>query len=154
MYFESVLPIPSLVRPKPRPPRQSPTQRYLGFNLVPPLEPEEEVARDISRLGTKGIQPLSPEPYNVVTGYVDQVSNKSGIWRLNFIFNHGSQDTLLLSIQDETNSVMLLTVQLPIKDYKGIFLFKVITPLRRFLQKQGEESANLWTALSNDDEEL
>lgn len=148
LYFESVLPMPlETSRPKTRRSRQSPAQRYLGYN---PPEPDE----DTSSLGTNGIQPFSAEPYNVVTGYVDQVTNKSGAWRLNFIFNKGQQDTWLLSIQDETNSIMLLTVQLPIKDYKGSSLFKVHTPLRRFLQKQGEESANLWTALSNDDDEL
>jgi hypothetical protein len=85
-YLETVLPNPRAVKP----------QYKLTYNRVTYRQAE---ATDFVP------QPLPDEPYCVVTGFQDHGTQKSGVWRLNFIFDPGPKEGLtLLTILDETLS--------------------------------------------------
>jgi len=90
--------------------------------------------------------------HHTVSGYQDLTTKRTGTWRVNFIFDGTQKDDYLLTLFDETNSVMLFTVQIQPSDNQ---LWRVTTPLRRFLNRQmndGLEGADgLWGAVLDDD---
>ena len=95
------------------------------------------------------------EELYAITGFVDQMTKLSGIWRIGFIFDATAQKKdYLLTLFNETDSVMLFTVQTsPTPLDKR--LFEITTPLGRFLKglRKGDpgEKAGLWAALTEDD---
>jgi hypothetical protein len=88
-----------------------------------------------------------------VTGYQDQMTKLSGIWRINFIFDPTQKKDYLLTLLDETTSTMLITVQIPPVPPEAE-LFGVATPLRRYLNRQMNQGIDgaegLWGAILDD----
>jgi len=99
------------------------------------------------------VEPLSDEPYYVVTGFQNQANDTAGVCRIHFIFDPGPKEGLrLLTLFDETHGVMLFTVIIP--EDSGRSIFKVVTPLQRAVRNQinGNHSGGLWAALAEDDD--
>ena len=83
----------------------------------------------------------------VVTGYADQITKVSGIWRVNLVFDQGPKGTWLLTLLDETNGVPLLTVNVPTQTEVQP-LFAIRTPLQRLVVSQaGEEHDTFWAVV-------
>jgi len=138
MYMETLLPVP-VEQPRRLSYWNPPVvQRGEEESVVP-----ESMAWDV--------------PYDVTTGYQDEVTQKMDLWRLNFIFNRSkakTQDTIaLLTVLDETHGHTLLTIQVKLKDYEyREGLFSIATPLRRYLKQcEAQSTGNLWQALMDDD---
>lgn len=86
-----------------------------------------------------------------VTGHQDLMVKRAGSWRINFILDQAGKEQFLLTLQDETNSLMLCTVEIPEAADRG--LLPVITPLQRYLNQQqnGVKAPGLWGALLSDE---
>jgi hypothetical protein len=86
-----------------------------------------------------------------ITGYADQITKVSGIWRINLVFDQGPKGTWLLTLLDETNGVPLLTVNVPTQ-IEVQPLFTVKTPLQRFLLSQASEAQDTFWAVLREEE--
>jgi hypothetical protein len=102
------------------------------------------------------IDPASYRETYAISGFVDQVTKVRGRWRINFIIDEVKPGTRLLTLLDETNSVMLFTVQLSaeVVSPRGA-LFNITTPLRRYINRQAVDgntvSPGLWGAILDED---
>jgi hypothetical protein len=99
-------------------------------------------------------QPFPNEPYHVATGFQNQQGAGGGVWRLSFILDPAPKEGLrLLTLLDETHSVMLFTLTVP-DDVGREDMFKTITPLQRMTKNQFRGSGGgLWAALDDADDE-
>ena len=97
------------------------------------------------RYGTEEFLPN----YYTISGCQDQVTIRSEVWRVAFLLDKTRGSDFLLTLLDETDNVMLFTVQVsPAEKH----LFNLTTPLRRYLNRQINNGAgNLWDALLEED---
>lgn len=91
---------------------------------------------------------LKEPPYYVVSGYKDQITDHQGTWRINFIFDKGKHDTVLVTLLDETNSVAILTTHMMNSGLEKA-LFKMRTPLQRLPGVR--QGGDLWDFLRDED---
>jgi hypothetical protein len=124
-FFETILPESITKRSKVTTPRP-----YMGF--ADAWEP-----------------PPSDEPYFVTTGYDDVVTKKRGQWRINLVISPAAKGTKALNVLDETNSLMLFTIQIPAPTVQEEALFQIVTPLARLLRQDNTE-VGMWAALQDD----
>lgn len=100
------------------------------------------------------LDPFGLRETYAVSGFIDQVTKVRGRWRINFIFDEVKPGEPLLTLLDETNSVMLFSVKIDNTALTREPLFEITTPLRRYLNKQTDGNANtpgLWGALLEED---
>jgi len=145
-YMETILHVP--VKKTPEQVIQETRERNLG------LANSSDLAVRLRAIGTQyQAEPLSDEPYHVVTGFQNQQGAGGGVWRLHFIFDPGPKEgTRLLTLLDETHSVMLFTLTVP-DDSGREAMFKAVTPLQRVMQNQLRGSGGgLWAALEDEDD--
>jgi hypothetical protein len=97
-----------------------------------------------------------PEHYTV-SGFHDQMTKLSGVWRINFIYDPTSKGDYLLTLLDETNNILLFTVQItqsPLDRDPTNPTARPTTPLQRYLNKRENEGPDgpngLWEAVLND----
>jgi hypothetical protein len=101
----------------------------------------------LTPLPSVNFRPERPELY-AISGFQDQISNLSGIWRINFILDFIKRK-YLLTLFDETNSVMLFTIQVPPSE---LHTSPFMTPLQRWEHNQQRDDTdnNLWKAIIHD----
>lgn len=98
--------------------------------------------------------PPSQEPYFVVTGYDDAITKQRGVWRINLVISPAAAGQKALNVLDETNGLVLFSVQLrPTLTQDA--LFKVTTPLMRFLREDSDDQEPfMWAELRSEDAEV
>jgi hypothetical protein len=93
--------------------------------------------------------PVLPSPFEVVSFYKDNLTEKSGTWRLNIIIElHTNRRQWFVTVQDETNSLALATVM--VKDLETSPAYQESTPLQRFIRTEGRP-VSAWDRIMEDD---
>lgn len=88
--------------------------------------------------------------YSVVTGFLNRMTNLTGVARINFVFDHFKEDNqkvsqCLLTLLDETTSTALFTVCAPLSEQCN-----EIVPLQKRRDKELGEGG-LWGAILDND---
>ncbi len=176
--MESKVDIGYIQKEAPQPPRSSIVENMLrrsreNYYIVDDSDFIEDLSGERNDFGPVRIQParrplpeerpgkepkLLPDPFATVSCYKDQITGMAGVWRLNFILEpkqEPKQDKgkvqWLLTVQDETRSLVLFTVLF--KSLSEQLVFPETTPLQRFIRNGVNGHPLLWDRLADGEEE-